>query len=61
MNGTDLNKSTQLHDAFIGHARHVLIGCSKTIYDGAVLTCNVFQCGEREFSLVLVRLELGSG
>jgi len=33
-NGTELtwNKSTQLHDAFIGHARqrHHLVGCSET-------------------------------
>ena len=48
MNGSDLNwhkltfnKSTQLHDAFIGHARqrHDLIGCSETRTVSALNTC----------------------
>ena len=52
------NKSTQLHHAFIGHARqrHDLIGCSETRTIGAQsVQSHVFQCGRFEPGVISVR------
>jgi len=63
LNGTELacNKSTQLHDAFIGHARqlHDLIGCSETRTFGAPVGMYVFRTEFVQFSSCAVNKPLG--